>query len=161
MALSDIRAHHVRCEPHLARLQMIARYDADQPLPPGLPERVAEATSAVLAEAHAAGRVSVTEVANGQRRAVAAFLDARLGRLAAAAGEAVGAANDGDLSALRRHLRRFEALTSALWTVQLELYASAAPSSPRQSAAARGRSLMARSPGRGQYPRRLADTAGG
>jgi hypothetical protein len=161
MALSDIRAHHVRCEPHLARLQMVARYEADQPVPAGLPERVAEATSAVLAGAHAAGRVGVSAVANGQRRAVSAFLDARLGRLAAAAGEAVAAAKDGDLSALRRHLRTFDALTSALWTVQLELYTTATPSSARRNAADRGRSLGTVSPGRRQYPRRLADAAGG
>jgi hypothetical protein len=47
------------------------------------------------------------------------MLDARLGRLAAAADEAVAAAQDADVATLRRHLRKFEVLTSALWTVQL------------------------------------------
>jgi hypothetical protein len=42
----------------------------------------------------------------------------RLSRLTAAAGDAVAAAGAGDFSQLRRHLRRFEALTSAIWAVQ-------------------------------------------
>jgi hypothetical protein len=131
----DIRDHHVRCEPHLARLQMMARYEANAPLPPGLTDDVVESASAVLAEAQAAGRVMVAALATGQRRAVTAFLDARLGRLAAAAGEIAAAARDGDVAALRRHVRKFEVLTSALWTVQLELSAETAPSpSPRGTA---------------------------
>ena len=159
MASHDIRIHQVRCEPHLARLQMLARYGADEPIPPGLHEGVAEATSAVLAEARAAGRVSVTAAANGQRRAVTVLLDARLGRLAAAAGEAVAAAADGDLRALRRHLPKFEVLTSALWTVQLEL-AAVSPPSARRSPAARGLAVgLAQR--RRQNPRRVADAARG
>ena len=131
----DIRDHHVRCGPHLARLQMMARYDALEPLPPGLPDDVVEATSAVLAEALAAGRVMVAALVSGERRAVTAFLDARLGRLAAAAGEMAAAAAAGDIPALRRHLRKFEVLTSALWTVQLELSGRAAPPPSPSSAA--------------------------
>jgi hypothetical protein len=46
------------------------------------------------------------------------LLSVRLNRLAAAAGDAVAAAGAGDFTQLRRHLRRFEALTSALWAVQ-------------------------------------------
>jgi hypothetical protein len=131
----DIRDHHVRCEPHLARLQLTARYEAHEPLPAGLPDEVIEATGAVLAEAQAAGRVMVAALASGQRRAVTAFLDARLVRLAAAADEMAAAAKDEDVAALRRHLRKFEVLTSALWTVQLELSApTAPPPSPRSTA---------------------------
>jgi hypothetical protein len=130
-----IRDHHVRCEPHLGRLQIMTRYEASEPLPPGLPDEVAESASAVLAEAQAAGRVMVAALASGQRRAVTAFLDVRLGRLATAAGEMAAAAEDGDVAALRRHLRKFEVLTSALWTVQLELSAQAEPPpSPRSAA---------------------------
>lgn len=131
----DIRDHHVRCEPHLARLQMMARYEAHEPLPPDLPDDVIEATGAVLAEAQAAGRVMVAALASGQRRAVTAFLDARLGRLAAAADEMTAAAKDEDVAALRRHLRKFEVLTSALWTVQLELSARTVPPPSPGSAA--------------------------
>lgn len=131
----DIRDHHVRCEPHLARLQMMARYEAHEPLPPDLPDGVIEATGAVLAEAQAAGRVLVAALASGQRRAVTALLDARLGRLAAAADEMTAAAKDEDVAALRRHLRKFEVLTSALWTVQLELSARTVPPPAPRSAA--------------------------
>jgi hypothetical protein len=42
----------------------------------------------------------------------------RLSRLAAAAGDAVAAAGAGDFTQLRRHLHRFEVLTSAIWAVQ-------------------------------------------
>lgn len=104
--------------------------------------------------------MSVTGFANGQRRAVTVFLDARLGRLAAAAGEAVAAATDGDLGALRRHVRNFDVLTSALWTVQLELDAAAAPSPARHSPAVRGRAVGLSSR-RLQNRRRVADAAGG
>jgi hypothetical protein len=111
----DIRGHRLRCEPHLVRLQMVALSEAHEPLAPGLAEEVAKATGAVLAEAKAAA------AANNQRRAVTVFLDARIARLAAAAGEAVAAARDADVVALCQHLRKFEVLTSALWTVQLEV----------------------------------------
>jgi hypothetical protein len=131
----DIRDHHVRCEPHLARLQMMARYEAHEPLPPDLPDDVIEATGAVLAEAQAAGSIMAAALASGQRRAVTAFLDARLGRLAAAADEMAAAAKDEDVAALRRHLRKFEVLTSALWTVQLELSARTVPPPSSRSTA--------------------------
>jgi len=42
----------------------------------------------------------------------------RLSRLAAAAEDAVATAGAGDFIQLSRHLRRFEALTSAIWAVQ-------------------------------------------
>lgn len=114
---------------------MMARYEANEPLPPGLADDVVESTSAVLAEAQAAGRVMVAALATSQRRAVTAFLDARLGRLAAAADEVAAAVRDGDVAALRRHVPKVEVLTSALWTVQLELSGQTAPSpSPRSTA---------------------------
>jgi hypothetical protein len=42
----------------------------------------------------------------------------RLDRLAVAAEDAIAAARAGDPGEMRGHLRRFDALTSALWTVQ-------------------------------------------
>jgi hypothetical protein len=45
------------------------------------------------------------------------FLDVRLSRLAAAADDAIAAAWAGDFTQLRRHLPRFETLTSAIWAV--------------------------------------------
>jgi len=59
---------------------------------------------------------AVTDGGHGGSR-VARFLAARLARLAAAADYVVTAARDGNAVALRQHLRRFDALTSALWTV--------------------------------------------
>ena len=46
------------------------------------------------------------------------FLRVRLDRLAASADDAVAAARAGDSGELRRHLRRFDTLTAAIWTVQ-------------------------------------------
>ena len=55
------------------------------------------------------------------------FPAARQARLAAAADEVAAAAEDGSAAALPRPLRRFEALTPALWTVQSGLRPAAAP----------------------------------
>jgi hypothetical protein len=129
-ASRDIRDHYVRCQPHLAELQVLARHQGGEPLPHGATEEVAQATRAVLAEAHAAGRVTVTAVASSQRRAVTAFVDARLARLAVAAEESVAAAKGGDAAALGRLLRRFEVLTWAMCTVQLAVYAEGAGLAP-------------------------------
>jgi hypothetical protein len=52
------------------------------------------------------------------------FLRVRLDRLAVAADAAMTAAREGDSGEMRRHLRRFDALTSAIWTVQVAVYGS-------------------------------------
>jgi hypothetical protein len=46
------------------------------------------------------------------------FLRVRLDRLAAAADNAIAAARAGDFGEMRQYLRRFDTLTSAIWTVQ-------------------------------------------
>ena len=56
------------------------------------------------------------------------------GAVVAEAEDAVAAARAGDAADLRRHLRRFDTLTTAIWTVQDAL--SGAHPVPRQSAAA-------------------------
>ncbi len=92
------------------------------PAPWSLPEAPvpwltrAAATAAILAEAEAASRE--VRAAAGGSPGTGIFLDVRLSRLAAAAAEAVTAAGAGDSAQLRRHLHRFETLTSAIWTVQ-------------------------------------------
>ena len=126
-AASEIRDHYARCMPHLARLHMLGRHQAGEPLPPGLADEVSEATSAILAEADGALRATVAAVPGARRRAVAGFLADRVARLAATADEAVGAAKDGDAVTVRRCLRRFEVLTSAVWTVQLAMPDKAKP----------------------------------
>jgi hypothetical protein len=117
MSTADqIRAHQERCQPHLLRLRMLARGDDEPALAAA---QAAEATGAIIAEVEAA--IQAALAANrGTRRHPAdrAFLRVRLNRLAAAAEQVVAAAQDEDTAGFRRHLRRFEALTSASWTVQ-------------------------------------------
>jgi len=117
--------YYARCAPLLARLRLLARADAGAPLPPGAAGEVGHAASVIVAEADAAGHAAVAAVAESGRNSAAVFLAARQARLAAAAADVVAAAADGSAAALSRHLRRFEALTSALWTVQLAICAPA------------------------------------
>jgi hypothetical protein len=131
MALADdVRKHHSHCVPDLLRLRLLARDDMGAPLPPGVAHQVDDATSLILAEAEAAERAAVSTVAgSGRGSTVARFLAARLARLTAAAADAVAAAQDGNARAMRLHLRRFDSLASATWTVQLAMCAP--PKQPR------------------------------
>jgi hypothetical protein len=95
---------------------MLASDNAEAPSPWLAMAEVAQATDAILAEAETAGRE--VSAATGGGLGPGIFLSVRLSRLAVAAGDAVAAAGAGDFTQLRRHLRRFEALTSAIWTVQ-------------------------------------------
>lgn len=122
--------YDARCVPLLARLRLLARADAGAPLPPGAAGEVGQAAGAIVAEADAA----VTAVADSGHRSAAVFLAARQARLAVAADDVIAAAADGSAAALSRHVRRFEALTSALWTVQ---HAICAPAHRRPPARAR------------------------
>ena len=124
--VEEMREHHTRCVPYRVRLRIVARDEAAA-LPPGVVHEVGQAISAILAGARAAERAAVAAGSGGGRGSrVARFLAARLARLAAAADDALTSARDGNAVALRQHLRRFDALTSALWTVQLSVCASAA-----------------------------------
>jgi len=114
----DIRDHYAHCTPHLARLRMVARYEVGEPLPAAVADEVGHEISVILAEAQTAASVAVAAVTGTRRRAVAGLLSARLARLAAAAREATDAAQQADVAMLGRKLRRFEVLTSAMWTVQ-------------------------------------------
>ena len=117
MTVADrTEGHQARCLPHLLVLRMLASDDAEAPSPWLVMSKVAQATDAILAEAEAAGREARAVGGGGPGRGM--FLAVRLSRLAVAAGEAVAAAGAGDFTQLRRHLRRFEALTSAIWIVQ-------------------------------------------
>ena len=88
---------------------------------------VGQAAREIVAETGAAGQAAVAAVAESRRSSAAVFLAARQARLAAAADEVVAAAADGSTAMLSRPLRRFEALTTALWTVQSGLRPAAAP----------------------------------
>ena len=108
--------HQARCLPHLLVLRMLASDDAEAPSPWLAMAKVAQATDAILAEAETAGREARAVGGDGPGSGI--FLGVRLSRLAVAAGDAVAAAGAGDFTQLRRHLRRFETLTSAIWVVQ-------------------------------------------
>ncbi len=126
MSVADqIRDHQARCVTPLISLRMLAQGDAGTPLPRWVVVEVARAASTVLAEAEAAGHTALTAAgARSDHPGSETFLRVRLDRLAAAADDAITAARAGDAGALRRHLRRFDALTSAIWTVQDAVYGS-------------------------------------
>jgi hypothetical protein len=126
MSVDDqIRDHQARCVAPLISLQMLAQGEAGTPLPRWVVVEVARATGTVLAEAEAAGHAALTAAgARSDHPGGETFLRVRLDRLAAAADDATSAARAGDFGALRRHLRRFDALTSAIWTVQHAVYGS-------------------------------------
>jgi hypothetical protein len=109
----------LRCQRHLLtlRMQVLSTERA------GLSRRAGEirdATNAIIAEVEAMSRAVL---ADSQRDPKAeTFLWVRVTRLAVAADQVVRAAHEGDLAALDAHLRHFETLTSAIWTVKDEVY---------------------------------------
>jgi hypothetical protein len=97
---------------------------------------IAQATGAVVAEAEAAGQAVLTTRPGDPHRGDGTFLRVRLDRLAAAAEDAVAAARAGDSAGLRRHLRHFDTLTAAIWTVQDALSVPHPVPGPGRSSAA-------------------------
>jgi hypothetical protein len=125
----DVRRHHIRCARDRARLRMLACHSGG-PLPPGAVRQIAQSTSTIVAEAKEAAHTALRAGPAGRRRSGrGSFLAARMARLENAAHEAVASARDGDTATLRQHLNRFEALTSAMWTVQLAVCDQSAPRS--------------------------------
>ena len=124
MSVADqIKDHQARCLASLISLRMLAQGEAGTPLPRWVVVEIAQATGMVLAEAEAAGRAVLTSASvSGDRPGDGTFLRVRLDRLAAAANDAIAAARAGDSAEMRRHLHRFDALTSAIWTVQDAVY---------------------------------------
>lgn len=116
----EIRDHQARCQPYMLQLRMLAR--DDHGLAPAAAE-VAQATAAIIAEVGAGSRaVSAASGYRQVRPGAGTFLQVRLDRLAAAADEAIAAARDGNAPMLSRVLNRFEALITAIWTVQHAVY---------------------------------------
>ena len=130
----------MRCVAPLSSLRMLAQGEAGTPLPRWVVVEVAQATGTVLAGAEGAGRAALAAIGvSGDRPGDETFLRVRLDRLAAAADRAIAAARAGDSGEMRGHLRRFDALTSAMWTVQLSVCdeATARARPGRQSSAGR------------------------
>lgn len=145
----------------------MASGEADAPLPRQIAAEVRDATNAILAEAEAAVRTVLAATADMRRDpATETFLWARLTRLSGAADEAVSAAHSGHARVLRSRLRRFEALTSAIWTVQHAVYGQVplpAPAVPAPVPPVRPASPAVRREAReGTYPvpRQRRPTAG-
>ncbi len=139
----ELRDHQARCMPHMAVLHMFATGMVGTPLPPDAAEQVAQATSAILAEAKAAGRAALAAAHDDRpRSANLSLLTARQARLEHAADDAVAsareAARSGNAAALRQRLHRFIVLTSAMWTVQLSVCEQA--TAPEQELDARAAS---------------------
>jgi hypothetical protein len=126
MSLADqIEDHQARCVAPLVSLRMLAQGEAGAPLPRRVVIEVAQATGTVLAEAEAVGRAALTAAGIARGHPLdETFLRVRLDRLAAAADDAIAAARAGDCGVLRRQLSRFDALTTAIWTVQDAVYGS-------------------------------------
>jgi hypothetical protein len=132
MSVADqIQEHQVRCVAPLITLRMLAQGEAGEPLPRWGVVEVARAVGTVLAEAEAAGRAALAVGVRNGHPGDGTFLRVRLDRLAAAAEDAITAARVGNSAEMRRHLRRFDTLTAAIWTVQDAVYGS-----PRVSAGA-------------------------
>jgi hypothetical protein len=130
----DVRHHHTRCAWDRARLRMLASDPGGAPLPPGAVRQVVQATGAVLAEAREAARTALTAGPASRRPAGRrSFLAARLTRLETAAHDAIASAREGDTAALRQRLRRFDTLTSAMWTVQLAVCDQGGSRGPAQA----------------------------
>ncbi len=117
-----IEDHQVRCQAHLLTLRMLAHDEAGTVLPRQVVIEVIQASEAILAEAEAAimsACAAAGDTRGGPR--AGSFLRVRLRRLAAAADDAIVAAGAGDSAQLRRHLHRFDSLTSAIWTVSCQV----------------------------------------
>jgi hypothetical protein len=126
MSTADpIQEHQARCLAPLIILRMLAQGEAGVPLPRWVVVEVAQATNTVLAEVEAAGRAVLTAAGAGSGHpGDGTFLRVRLDRLATTASDAIAAARAGDFGEMRRHLCRFDVLTSAIWAVQDAVYGS-------------------------------------
>jgi hypothetical protein len=124
-ASEQIRENRYRCVSHLARLRMLAQDLAGAPANTRVVDETAQAANAIMAEASAGCHAALAPAAGSGRGAGSrSLLQPRLARLQAAADDTVAAASRGDAVALRRNVRRFESLTSAIWAV---LFSAAAP----------------------------------
>ncbi len=131
-APEQIQQCRVRCAPDISGLRMLARDLADVPLTPGGVLQTAQATNAIVVQARAGCRTALGGVNGGPPRSGdLSLLATRLARLEAAAGAAVVAASQGNTTSLRRHLWRFDALTTAIWTVLSSVATGSRPAQAR------------------------------
>jgi hypothetical protein len=114
----DIRVHQARCQPYLLQLRILSGEQAGGAPARQVAAQIAQVAEAILAEVEATGQLTLTATMGGRRgHGATALLQARRARLRAAAHAATAAAWEEDAARLRHQIRRFEALTSAMWTV--------------------------------------------
>ena len=154
MIASDaVHAHQARCAPHMARLWMLAGRPGGAPLRPCAVQQVIEATDAILAEVRVSGNDMLPAADRGAAGSAppsrgaprgapgrvrpprgapgrVPLLAARLTRLENAALQMIDSARSGEAAALRTQITRFDALTSAMWTIQLSECAAAGTRQP-------------------------------
>lgn len=107
------------CQRQLLRLRLLV-LSQDELTPYRMAREIRDATNAVMAEVEAVSRAVVE--AGPREPGSETFLWVRVTRLAMAADQAVSAARSGDHAALDAHVRHFDSLTSAIWTVQEAVY---------------------------------------
>jgi hypothetical protein len=116
MTLDDqVRERPSPCRQQLLTLRMLGFGQHGTALS-GQAAAVRDVTNAIIAEAEAMSRTALEPGGSGQQ-GYEVFILVRVARLAMAADRAVTAARSGDAAALRDHLRHFDTLASALWTV--------------------------------------------
>lgn len=107
----------LRCRQQLSRLWALVLSQDSGPMSLPVAAELRDAANAILAEVEVMGRT----MPDGDGRlapAAETFLWVRVARLATTADQLVDAARRGDTPGLRAHLRHFETLASALWTVR-------------------------------------------
>ncbi len=109
----------LRCQRRLLSARLLV-LSPDSVSPSRLAADVRDATNAVIAEVETMSRAAVE--ASRREPGDETFLWVRVTRLAVAADRAVNAARSGDLAGLDAHLRHFDSLTSAIWTVRDAVY---------------------------------------
>jgi hypothetical protein len=113
--------HRTQCTEQLCQLNLLIRAEEVPAAAPDLAAEVRDRTNAVIAEVEASSRAVI---GSGPRDPGAeTFLYVRVIRLALTADEAVDAARRGETALLRAALRNFDAMVSAVWTVQHAVYA--------------------------------------
>jgi hypothetical protein len=108
-------ARQLQCQRQLLRLRILA-LSQDAATLAQQAAGIRDTTNAVISQVEAMSRAAL--VAGAHKPGAETFLWVRVTRLAMAADDAVNAARSGDLAALNAHLRHFDTLLTAIWTVQ-------------------------------------------
>jgi hypothetical protein len=108
------------CQWRLLRLRTLVLSEDGLVLPRSIIAEVRDTTNAVITKVEAATR-AVLETGS-REPGTETFLWVRVTRLKMAADQAIDAARDGNVPELLAHLRHFDTLTTAIWTVQQAVY---------------------------------------